>query len=170
LNVFSEHFLTRETTQWIIPYIIVYYIKVIRQFWMFFRTFADEGDNPVNNTLHNILLYKSNKQFWCFTEHLLTRETTRWIIPYIIFYYIKVIRQFGCFTEHLLTRETTRWIIPYIIFYYIKVIRQFGCFTEHLLIVPNVARVHSWLLFLLSQMFIYFFHFSFGYCIVCPSI
>jgi len=33
---------------------------------MFYRTFADEGDNPVNYTLHNILLYKSNKTILMF--------------------------------------------------------------------------------------------------------
>ena len=33
-------------------------------------------------------------------------HTTGIIIPYIIFYYIKIIRQFGCFTENLLMWET----------------------------------------------------------------
>ena len=36
------------------------------------------------------------------------KDTIYIIIPYIIFYYINVIRQFGCFTENLLMRETTQ--------------------------------------------------------------
>ena len=33
---------------------------------MFYPKFSDEGDNPMNYTLHNILLYKSNKTIWMF--------------------------------------------------------------------------------------------------------